>query len=87
MLRNPINARVIFTGRNLAVVQDKKKLVNRVVRFSKFLYLKTVRINDLPHKIAMGFALGSFLGVLPFTGVVAALILAVIFKVIVRVPC
>jgi uncharacterized protein (DUF2062 family) len=38
-------------------------------------------INDSPNKIALGFGLGLFLGVLPGTGVIAAVVCAVAFRV------
>jgi hypothetical protein len=36
-------------------------------------------INDTPHKIAAGFALGVFLGIIPGEGVTATLVLAYLF--------
>lgn len=54
---------------------------NRILRFFKFIYLKLFRINDTPQKIALGFGLGVFLGILPGTGPLAALFLAVTFKI------
>lgn len=38
-------------------------------------------INDSPNKIAMGFGLGLFLGVLPGTGVIAAVVCSVALRV------
>jgi len=57
------------------------RTTNKVARFFKALYLKLFRINDTPHKIAAGFGIGVFSGVLPGTGPVAALLLAFIFRV------
>jgi uncharacterized protein (DUF2062 family) len=37
-------------------------------------------INDTPHRIALSFALGVFLGILPFTGVLAAIGIAWYFR-------
>lgn len=43
-------------------------------------YFKLFGINDTPQKIALGLGLGVFLGTLPGTGPIAALIVASIFK-------
>ena len=54
--------------------------------FNKFkswlnqLYGELVAVTDTPHQVAISFALGVFLGILPFTGVLAAISLAYIFK-------
>ena len=45
------------------------------------LYEKIVKIDDSPQKIALGCSLGVFLGVLPGLGPLAALGLAMIFRV------
>ena len=45
------------------------------------LYVKLFKINDTPQRIALGFGLGVFTGILPLTGPLAALFLAVIFRV------
>jgi uncharacterized protein (DUF2062 family) len=60
---------------------DKKSILQKILRGLKTLYLKIFRINDTPHKIAAGFALGVFLGILPATGIVAAIFLSILFKV------
>ncbi|MDD5136865.1 MAG: DUF2062 domain-containing protein [Candidatus Omnitrophica bacterium] len=45
-------------------------------------YLKKLAgISDTPHKIATGFAIGVFLGILPFAGPVLALFVAGLLKV------
>lgn len=51
-------------------------------RFFKLLYLKIIRINDSPERIAKSFALGVFIGIFPTFGIggVLALVLAKIFK-------
>lgn len=54
---------------------------NSLIRFLKLIYLKIFRINDTPQKIACGFGLGVFLGILPGTGPIAALVLAYVFRV------
>ncbi len=59
----------------------KKTARQRILRWLKTIYLKIFRINDSPHKIAAGFGLGVFLGILPATGIVAAIFLAVLFRV------
>lgn len=58
----------------------KKKSKNSILRFFKFIYLKLIRINDSPQKIAAGFGLGVFLGILPVTGPIAALFLALVLR-------
>ncbi len=45
-----------------------------------FLREKLLHIHDTPHKIALGFGLGIFAGVLPGTGPLAALFLAALFR-------
>ncbi|MCX5678618.1 MAG: DUF2062 domain-containing protein [Candidatus Omnitrophica bacterium] len=52
-----------------------------ISRFLKAVYLKIFRINDTPQKIALGLGLGVFMGVLPGTGPIAALALALLFRV------
>jgi uncharacterized protein (DUF2062 family) len=59
----------------------KKKTRNKILRSFKRLYLKLVRINDSPQKIALGFGSGVFLGILPGTGPIAALILAALLRI------
>ncbi|OGX15206.1 MAG: hypothetical protein A2166_00245 [Omnitrophica WOR_2 bacterium RBG_13_41_10] len=50
-------------------------------RFLKLLYLKLFRIHDTPQKIAGGLGLGVFMGILPGTGPLAALVLSLLLKV------
>ena len=45
------------------------------------LYQKIVVINDTPQRIALGAGLGVFTGILPGTGPIAALFLAMLFRV------
>lgn len=59
----------------------KRDILTRIARFFKAIYVKLFRINDTPQKIAIGLGLGVFLGTLPGTGPVAALLLALIFRV------
>ena len=52
-------------------------------KFNKFfisLYEKLFKIDDTPQRIALGFGLGVFLGIFPGTGPVAAIFLAVLFR-------
>lgn len=58
----------------------KKK--RNLKRFFKLIYLKIIRINDSPEKIAKSFALGVFIGIFPTFGIggILALILAKIFN-------
>ena len=58
-----------------------RTLLDKISRFFKFIYLKLFRINDSPQRIAIGFGLGVFLGVLPFTGPIAALAASFLFRV------
>jgi len=44
------------------------------------LYKKIVKINDTPQKIALGLGLGVFTGILPGTGPLASLFLALVFR-------
>lgn len=45
------------------------------------IYLKLFRINDSPQRIALGFGIGVFLGIMPGTGPIAALLLAFVCRV------
>ncbi len=53
----------------------------KIKEFLKHAYEKIVLINDTPHRIAGGVALGVFLGILPGAGPLASLVLAYIFQV------
>ena len=55
--------------------------MNKISAFFNTLYQKLFKINDTPQRIALGLGLGSALGMLPGTGPLAALFLAVVFKV------
>ncbi len=50
-------------------------------RVNIFIYDKLFKINDSPRRIAVGFGLGIFCGLLPGTGPLAALFLSFVFKV------
>jgi uncharacterized protein (DUF2062 family) len=56
-------------------------MFKKIRDFLKFIYLKIVKINDTPHKISLGFAVGIALGIIPGTGPLAALIFAILLKV------
>ena len=60
---------------------EKMTKQNRIVQLLKTLYWKLVKINDSPLKIALGFGLGVFIGVIPAMGPVIALALAFLFRV------
>ncbi|MDO8662702.1 MAG: DUF2062 domain-containing protein [Candidatus Omnitrophota bacterium] len=55
--------------------------MNRILRIKDFLYQKLFIINDTPQKIAAGFGIGVFAGILPGAGPLAALFLAFVFRV------
>ncbi len=57
-----------------------RKALDRAGRFLKFIYLKLVKIDDSPQKIALGLGLGVFAGVMPFAGPFIALALAILFR-------
>lgn len=59
----------------------KRQIPEKLARFFKFVYLKLVKINDSPQRIAIGFGLGVFTGIMPGAGPVVALFLAVLFRV------
>lgn len=55
--------------------------MNKLSVFLSGLYQKLFKINDTPNRIALGLGLGVALGIAPGTGPLAALFLAVVFKV------
>ncbi|MCX5781167.1 MAG: DUF2062 domain-containing protein [Elusimicrobia bacterium] len=57
-------------------------MINNILRSIKLAYFKLLRINDSPHKIAMGFAIGSFIGIFPtfWLGGILAVFLSWIFR-------
>lgn len=57
---------------------EKKKRRNRIFRFFKFIYIKLFRVHDTPQRIALGMSLGVFSGILPGTGPIAAVFLALV---------
>ena len=61
--------------------KSERNFIDKSKRFFRFLYIKLVRINDSPQRIALGFGLGVFFGILPGAGPVASLVMAFIFRV------
>lgn len=59
---------------------NKANFFGKLPRVKDFFYQKLFKINDTPQKVALGFGLGVFAGILPGTGPLAALFLAFIFK-------
>ena len=57
-------------------------MINNLFRAIKLAYLKLIRVNDSPHKIAMGFALGAFIGIFPtfWLGGVLSIVFCWIFR-------
>jgi len=57
-------------------------LHSRISRWLRYSYIRLVRINDSPHKVAWGLAVGVFLGISPTfgLGIIIALALAILFK-------
>ncbi len=53
----------------------------KVTNILRVLYLKLFRINDTAQRIALGFGVGVFLGLLPLTGPLAALFLASLLRI------
>lgn len=51
-----------------------------LIKKLKDTIIKLIKINDTPQKIALGFALGVALGIIPGSGPVASLFLAFLFK-------
>ena len=49
-------------------------------RFLKSIYTKLFKINDTPQKVSLGFGLGTFSGIMPGMGPLAALFLAFILR-------
>jgi len=59
---------------------NKEKISGILPKIRSFLNAKLFKINDSPQRVALGFGLGVFAGILPGTGPLAALFLAFIFK-------
>jgi len=61
---------------NTGYFTSMKKTLYKIKTFIKRFFL----IDDSPHKVAAGAALGIFLGIIPGEGVTASLVLAYIFR-------
>ena len=57
-----------------------RRILDRIYRFLKFIYIKLFRINDSPQRISLGFALGVFVGVMPVISLREAFFLALFFR-------
>ncbi len=55
--------------------------MNKIKLFFDFLYRELFKINDSSNKIAMGLGIGAASGIMPGTGPLVALFLALVFKV------
>ena len=51
-------------------------MINNIKTWLNGLYQELTTVNESPHRVALSFSLGVFLGILPFTGVLAAIGLA-----------
>ena len=51
------------------------------MKWLRTLYRKLFLLNDSPQRIAIGFGLGVFLGMLPGTGPIASLVMATVLRV------
>jgi uncharacterized protein (DUF2062 family) len=56
------------------------RIIHSILQFFKSIYTRLVAIHDTPQKIAQGFGLGVFLGIVPGVGPIASLVLATILK-------
>jgi uncharacterized protein (DUF2062 family) len=61
-------------------MKDKTEKNSGALKFLHRLYEKLFKIHDSPQRIALGFGLGVFSGIIPGTGPLAALFLAFIFR-------
>ncbi len=59
----------------------KNKKNNNFFAFARLIYLKIFKIDDTPQKIALGLGVGVFLGILPGTGPIAAVISASVLRI------
>jgi len=69
----------LFMPKSECVGRVHRKKINR--GFWRMLYVKLVRLNDTPPRIAIGFGLGVFIGNMPGIGPIAALVTATIVRV------
>ncbi len=61
--------------------QVKNSIRNNFITFIQLTYSKIFKINDSPQKIALGLGIGIFLGILPGTGPIAAVISASVLRI------
>ena len=52
----------------------------RLIDKANDVFIKLVTADDTPHRIALGFAIGIFYGLMPFVGVIFTIVTAMIFK-------
>jgi uncharacterized protein (DUF2062 family) len=55
-------------------------MLEKTRHFIKETYHKLICLDDSPHRIAAGFAIGVFLGILPAAGPMAAVVVAWVFR-------
>ena len=61
-------------------MKKTQNLNAKIREFFHLLYIKLFKINDTPRKIALGLGLGVCAGILPGTGPIASLFLALVFR-------
>lgn len=59
----------------------KRQKNHKILRFLKLIYLKLFRIHDTPQRIALGVGIGVFLGIVPGSGPIAAVFMALVLRV------
>ncbi|PIP20978.1 MAG: hypothetical protein COX40_01815 [Candidatus Omnitrophica bacterium CG23_combo_of_CG06-09_8_20_14_all_40_11] len=59
----------------------KIKKSNNILRFLKLVYIKLFRVHDTPQRIALGVGIGVSLGIMPGTGPIAAIFMALVLRV------
>ena len=57
-------------------------MLTKIQKWFQDLYKELLAVNESPHRVGLSFAIGVFLGILPFTGVIAAIAVAVFFRLI-----
>ncbi len=56
-------------------------MIEKIKAFFIYLYNQLVKADDSPHRLALGFGVGVFLGILPLTGPIASLVVAAVFRI------
>jgi uncharacterized protein len=56
-------------------------MFEKIKKFFQSVYQRLIHLKDTPHRIAGGFAIGIFFGILPGAGPMAAIIMAWVFRV------